>query len=196
MRINEQLDADAEPLWAGRPETRERLILHFMLFAEKLASTGARKNPKISQDECLSAAYAALIDSIDRYHSGGATRFTSFATTKINFALIDEARGRDWIPHGARSQANSGQREVPLMLPLSDDFDSVNATERERWEADFDEISKHVALPRHRRIVADLIELGPDEASRLAGCSVEQTVRVARWAMELAQSEYSRQQTA
>lgn len=186
MRLNDRLDMEAAEWWNDRPKTRDKLICHYLVFAEKLANSASRKNTHLTRDECLSAAHLALVESVDRYRPDGGSAFTTFATWRIRGAITDAARENDWVPHAVRADDNKRETpKLPLMLPLDEMFDSPRI-DRERWEADLDAIVEAVEFELHRQMIRDLIQLGKDEAVRLSGCSESQFAAVIKWALRRA----------
>lgn len=186
MRLNDRLDHEAKDLWGQRPATRDKLIEHYLIFAEKLASSGYRKNERVSYEECLSAAHMALIESVDKFREGAGAAFTTFATWRIRGAIIDAARDNDWVPHSARSKDKSREdSRLPVMMSLDETYDSPTA-DRERWEADIESIAKAVEFAGHRRMVEDMLNLGMSDAIKHAGCSTQQFKAVIQWAMKRA----------
>lgn len=119
---NRELDRQAWSLWSQRPHSVNRLGEIYLPFARRLAAIRAQKNRHLSIEDFESAAFLGLSQAIAKYDPAGGAAFTTFATHRIAFSLVDEERAADHVPAKAR-MADREKNELPGMLPLEPDYD-------------------------------------------------------------------------
>lgn len=102
---------DNESAWAAYRQTRSErdrnnLILVYLPLVEKLAKRMKKRLPSfVEEEDLVSYGVFGLIESVTRYDPNLATRFETFATVRIQGAMIDGLRKMDWAPRSSRSKS-------------------------------------------------------------------------------------------
>lgn len=87
-------------------QCREQLILRYTPLVRYVAwRVAARLADTVERQDLVSYGMFGLIDAIDRFDPGRGVKFESFATLRIQGAIIDELRALDWAPRSVRSRA-------------------------------------------------------------------------------------------
>jgi RNA polymerase sigma factor FliA len=107
-------DAGADELttlWSAFKDTgsaaaRERLILHYAPLVKYVASRVATGLPAtVEQADLVSYGMFGLIDALEKFDTGRAIKFETYAIPRIRGAIIDELRAMDWVPRSVRFKA-------------------------------------------------------------------------------------------
>jgi RNA polymerase sigma factor for flagellar operon FliA len=97
----------------GDPRLRDRLILTYAPLVKHLAYKRIRQLPaELEVEDLISAGLEALIASVDRFEPSKGTTLEQYAWTRINGAMVDELRRRDWAPRSLRKW----QREAKVAV--------------------------------------------------------------------------------
>jgi RNA polymerase sigma factor for flagellar operon FliA len=105
----------AEQLWAGYFETRSienrnRLVVFYAPLVKLVASRFATRLRSFqSVKELCSFGQFGLIDAIERFDPAGGFQFATYATTRIQGAIIDELRRDDILPKRMRARVRAYQ---------------------------------------------------------------------------------------
>lgn len=105
-----------ESLWSVFKETgdrtaRERLILHYAPLVTMVAGrVGAGLPSTVEHADLVSYGMFGLIDAIEKFETGRAVKFETYAGARIRGAIIDELRAIDWIPRSVRTKARAVDR--------------------------------------------------------------------------------------
>lgn len=95
----------------GCRTAREQLILHYAPLVSAVAGrVGMRLPSTVEQADLVSYGMFGLIDAIEKYETGRAVKFESYASSRIRGAIIDELRAMDWVPRSVRTKARSVDR--------------------------------------------------------------------------------------
>lgn len=95
----------------GSRAAREQLILHYAPLVSAVAGrVGMRLPSTVEQADLVSYGMFGLIDAIEKYETGRAVKFESYASSRIRGAIIDELRAMDWVPRSVRTKARSVDR--------------------------------------------------------------------------------------
>jgi RNA polymerase sigma factor for flagellar operon FliA len=145
--------AGAEFLWSsyfeGRSiEDRNRLILFYAPLVKLVASRFASRLRSFqSVKELCSFGQFGLIDAIERFDPSGGFQFATYATTRIQGALIDELRRDDILPKRMRARVRTYQvaretleselRHTPTLAEVAAYLGATLAEtiELDRWSA-------------------------------------------------------------
>jgi RNA polymerase sigma factor FliA len=101
---------------------RDRLVAEFLpLVGYVVRDTMARVPGHVSRDDLMSAGRMALLQAAEAFDPTKGANFTTYASTRIRGALVDELRSLDWASRSVRRRA----RQV-------DEVRSRLATERGR----------------------------------------------------------------
>lgn len=105
----------SERLWSRYREThsvddRNRLILFYSPLVRLVASRVARRMRSFqSVQELCSCGQFGLIDAIERFDPAGGFQFSTYATIRIQGAIIDELRRDDILPKRMRARVRTYQ---------------------------------------------------------------------------------------
>lgn len=199
MKLHQQLDQSAAALWAEpRSQVRERLVAHYLPFAEQLAMGMVRKNPKVEFDDAYQEACIGLMEAIDRFDPGnerGAT-FTTYASWRLHGAMVEAERNNDWVPAKVRAADKVAEQQGAETLPKMRHW--LNDTEfkhpqllREFVESETDIAAILVQMtPVSRRYLEWLLDTDwdIDGIAKREGCGVNQIGLCVRWGIEKATS--------
>ncbi|MDC7123773.1 RNA polymerase sigma factor WhiG [Cellulomonas fimi] len=104
-------DAWSDYKATGSRAAREQLILHYAPLVSAVAGrVGMRLPSTVEQADLVSYGMFGLIDAIEKYETGRAVKFESYASSRIRGAIIDELRAMDWVPRSVRTKARSVDR--------------------------------------------------------------------------------------
>lgn len=101
---------DEAALWARYHETRNEearnaLVERYLPFVHKSAIALASKLPDcVTAEDVLADGVVGLIEAIEKYDPARGWKFTTFATTRVRGAMLDELRKNDWVPRLVRRQ--------------------------------------------------------------------------------------------
>lgn len=88
-----------------RPETRERLILHYAPLVKFVAArVGAGMPNNVEQCDLMSYGILGLIDAIDKFDPDRGIKFETYVPSRIRGAIFDELRLLDWAPRSIRTK--------------------------------------------------------------------------------------------
>lgn len=112
LRVADEVDALWEDFVQTRsPQTRERLILHYVPLVTAVAGRiGMRLPSTVEHADLVSYGVFGLIDAIEKYRTDRAVRFEAYASSRIRGAIIDELRAMDWVPRSVRTKARAVDR--------------------------------------------------------------------------------------
>jgi RNA polymerase sigma factor for flagellar operon FliA len=105
-----------EQLWreyrrTGARQTRNALVVALTPLVRQIVASRTRLLPaQCEPDDCLSCGMEALIRSIDRFDPERGTSLEQFVWTRVDGAVLDEARRRDWAPRSVRRFARTRAR--------------------------------------------------------------------------------------
>jgi RNA polymerase sigma factor FliA len=107
-----------DDLWArfkssGDPAAREALILHFAPLVKFVAGRVAAGLPRnVDQADLVSNGVFGLIDAINKFDPTLGFMFETYATRRINGAILDGLRALDWVPRSVRSKVREIERAL------------------------------------------------------------------------------------
>jgi RNA polymerase sigma factor FliA len=91
--------------------TQQNLLNDHLPIVQYMVSDLLRRVPNyIQRDDLYSAGMLGLLQAVRAYDETREAKFSTFARVRIQGALLDELRSRDWASRGVRQQA----REVDL----------------------------------------------------------------------------------
>jgi len=94
-------------------ENRNRLVTRYLPLVQYMASSLAKSlspSSGMTKDDLASYGVIGLIDAISRYDPGRGVKFETYASTRIQGAIIDELRSLDWVPRSVRSLSRAAAR--------------------------------------------------------------------------------------
>jgi RNA polymerase sigma factor FliA len=103
-----QSETEAQALWAryrttGDTRLRDRLVMRYLPLVRHIVYRKMREVPShYDVDDFISCGIEAVIVSIDRYDPSKRASLEQFVWTRIQGAVLDELRRRDWAPRSVR----------------------------------------------------------------------------------------------
>ncbi|NCG05678.1 MAG: FliA/WhiG family RNA polymerase sigma factor [Gammaproteobacteria bacterium] len=123
----------------------DHLVNQHLPLVKRIASQLAVKLPShIEIDDLIQVGLIGLLKAVDDYQSDSGAVFSTYATIRIRGAMLDELRGRDWLPR-------SVQRDLG------------------RVAAAIDRVEQRVGRPAQEREIAEELGIPVDEYRTLAG---------------------------
>jgi RNA polymerase sigma factor for flagellar operon FliA len=130
-----ELRSAADALWARywqsrSREDRNRLVLFYAPLVTIVAKRFAQRSRSVDgvQELCSFGTFG-LIDAIERWDASAGFQFATYATRRIQGAIIDELRREDFLPkrlrarvqvfHTTRDQLESTLRRAPTILEIA-----------------------------------------------------------------------------
>jgi len=87
---------------------RNELITSYLPLVKSVAERFRTElPPSVETDDLVSAGVFGLMDAIDRFDPSLGVKFTTFCTTRLRGAMIDELRALDGVPRAVRLRARS-----------------------------------------------------------------------------------------
>ena len=106
----------------------EALIQEHAPLVRRLAlKLSSRLPASVELDDLIQSGMIGLLDAAKRYQNGLGAQFTSYATTRINGAMLDELRRQDWLPRSVRTRA----RQIEAAIQEIEQEIGRSATESE-----------------------------------------------------------------
>jgi RNA polymerase sigma factor for flagellar operon FliA len=139
-------DDDPPTIWllaqyqaTGDETIRNLLIERYMPLVQSVArKLRARLTPNVDVDDLVSSGVLGLMDAISGFDETRGVKFETYCTIRINGAMLDELRERDWVPRLVRRRAS---RIAMARRNL--------AAELHRDATD-EEVARHLELPMSR----------------------------------------------
>ncbi len=87
------------------PDARSKLLDQYLGLVHHIARKQVRRTGgAVELDDLVSAGMLGLVLALDGFDPGRGLAFSTYATPRINGAILDELRGRDWVPRSVRSK--------------------------------------------------------------------------------------------
>jgi RNA polymerase sigma factor for flagellar operon FliA len=108
--------------YRARPEPSERnaLILYYAPLVKFVASRIRTRLPQhVPLQDLISYGLVGLIEAIERFDPERGVKFETFATPRVQGAIVDELRALDWAPRSVRLKARrlrEGNEELAQQL--------------------------------------------------------------------------------
>ena len=123
----------------------DHLVNRHLPLVKRIASQLAVKLPShIEIDDLIQVGLIGLLKAVDDYQRDSGAVFSTYATIRIRGAMLDELRGRDWLPR-------SVQRDLG------------------RVAAAIDRVEQRVGRPAQEKEIADELRMPVEEYRSLAG---------------------------
>jgi RNA polymerase sigma factor for flagellar operon FliA len=129
------LRSAADGLWAEywrdrSREHRNRLVIFYAPLVTIVAKRFARRSRSVDGvEELCSFGTFGLIDAIERWDASAGFQFATYATRRIQGAIIDELRHEDFLPkrlrarvqvyHATREDLQSSLRRTPTIVEIA-----------------------------------------------------------------------------
>jgi len=139
VRDSENGASAESPLWARYLDSRSiddrnRLVLFHSPLVRHIAGDIARRMSGHSLDDLCSSGVLGLIDAVERFDPSDGFKFSTYATTRIKGAIIDEIRKNDPLPKkvraqvqrylSARDEVESTMHRMPNMREIAEHLDT------------------------------------------------------------------------
>ena len=126
-------------------QSTDHLVNQHLPLVKRIASQLAVKLPShIEIDDLIQVGLIGLLKAVDDYQRDSGAVFSTYATIRIRGAMLDELRGRDWLPRSA-------QRDLG------------------RVAAAIDRVEQRVGRPAQDKEIADELRMPVEEYRLLAG---------------------------
>lgn len=126
-------------------QSSDHLVNQHLPLVKRLASQLAVKLPShIEIEDLIQVGLIGLLKAVDDYQSDSGAVFSTYATIRIRGAMLDELRGRDWLPR-------SVQR----------DFGRVAAA--------IEKVEQRLGRPASEKEIADELDMSLEDYRVLAG---------------------------
>jgi len=130
---------------------RNLLVERYMPLITSVArKLRARLTPNVEVDDLVSSGVLGLMDAISGFDETRGVKFETYCTIRINGAMLDELRERDWVPRLVRRRASRiamARRNLAAELHR-DATDEEVAKYLELPLSRFHEILREVSRPR------------------------------------------------
>ena len=101
MRFGTEAMLSEYEVHASQPT--DHLIRQHLALVKRIASQLAQKLPShIEIDDLIQVGLIGLLKAVDDYQSDSGAVFSTYATIRIRGAMLDELRGRDWLPRSVQ----------------------------------------------------------------------------------------------
>jgi RNA polymerase sigma factor for flagellar operon FliA len=99
-----------------RVETEDGLVRRGLPLVQYLVSDVAARVPRsVHRDDLVSAGMLGLAQAARSWDADRGVTFESFARTRINGAILDELRGRDWASRSVRADSRRHRATVEVL---------------------------------------------------------------------------------
>jgi RNA polymerase sigma factor for flagellar operon FliA len=126
-------------------QSTDHLVNQHLPLVKRLASQLAVKLPShIEIEDLIQVGLIGLLKAVEDYQSDSGAVFSTYATIRIRGAMLDELRGRDWLPR-------SVQRDLG------------------RVAAAIEKVEQRVGRPASEKEIADELDMSLEDYRVLAG---------------------------
>jgi len=126
-------------------QSSDHLVNQHLPLVKRLASQLAVKLPShIEIEDLIQVGLIGLLKAVDDYQSDSGAVFSTYATIRIRGAMLDELRGRDWLPR-------SVQRDLG------------------RVAAAIEKVEQRLGRPASEKEIADELDMNLEDYRVLAG---------------------------
>ena len=126
-------------------QSTDHLVNQHLPLVKRLASQLAVKLPShIEIEDLIQVGLIGLLKAVEDYQSDSGAVFSTYATIRIRGAMLDELRGRDWLPR-------SVQRDLG------------------RVAAAIEKVEQRVGRPASEKEIADELDMNLEDYRVLAG---------------------------
>ena len=126
-------------------QSTDHLVNQHLPLVKRLASQLAIKLPShIEIEDLIQVGLIGLLKAVDDYQSDSGAVFSTYATIRIRGAMLDELRGRDWLPR-------SVQRDLG------------------RVAAAIEKVEQRLGRPASEKEIADELDMNLEDYRVLAG---------------------------
>lgn len=88
------------------PDARQALIVHYLyLVRYAVKRLSGHLSPQAEAADLNHAGVLGLIDAIEKFEAGRNIKFETYASFRIQGAMLDHLRSLDWMPRALRKQA-------------------------------------------------------------------------------------------
>lgn len=89
----------------GDPEARSQLLSQYLGLVHHIARQIATRLPdEVELGDLVSAGTIGLVLALESFDLDRGLAFSTYATTRVRGAILDELRSRDWIPRSVRAK--------------------------------------------------------------------------------------------
>jgi RNA polymerase sigma factor for flagellar operon FliA len=181
----------SEQLWqrwrddADASARAELLAQHVGLVHHVVRQIAARVGDALGYDDLIGAGTLGLVQAFEGFDLTKGTAFSTYATTRIRGAVLDELRAADWRPRSVRTRArhlHATADELARTLgrtPTPDEVAEalgVDLLTYWRWHADGEQsrmLPLDAPMPSSERGTVTLADMLPDHEAEAPGAPIE-----------------------
>lgn len=106
----------AHPLPHPAAAREAKILAHYPLVRAIAGRWVGRLGPDQELNELINLGMLGLIEAVDRFDAARQLTFRTYAATRINGAIVDGLRARDWAPHSVRRNRSRVDRARRSLL--------------------------------------------------------------------------------
>lgn len=132
---------DTQKAWSLYLDSRSQkyrndLVVAYLPLVEKLARRMSKKLPSsVETEDLASCGVFGLMEAVSRYDPEHNVKFETFATVRIQGAMLDGLRKMDWAPRSARARARYlDEAQGELAHELGREPDMAELADRLGWD--------------------------------------------------------------
>ncbi len=91
----------------GKIAQTDMLEEYLPLVRRQALALQVRLPANVELDDLIQAGTVGLLEAMGRYDASQGATFATFANQRIRGAMLDELRGRDWLPRSVRRNART-----------------------------------------------------------------------------------------
>lgn len=97
----------------GRPDGKDAMLKQHAPLVKKLAfRLKAKLPPSVEVDDLIQAGMMGLLSAVNNYEDTHGAQFETYASQRIQGAMLDELRSADWLPRGVRKKMRSVEEAI------------------------------------------------------------------------------------
>lgn len=97
---------------SGQRERNDQVTRFMPMVRRQALKMLTRLPATVDLDDLLQAGVVGLIEALDRYDPLSGCTLSSFASQRINGAMVDDLRRRDWLPRKVRREGREVSRTI------------------------------------------------------------------------------------
>jgi RNA polymerase sigma factor for flagellar operon FliA len=101
---------------SGKKDIKTDLVLEYAWLVKSIAYQCKAKLPaNIDIEDLIQSGMIGLLDAGSKFQTDGETTFKTYASLRINGAIMDELRRLDWLPRSVRKQMGAVEKAMNVL---------------------------------------------------------------------------------